>query len=211
MCNMPVKLHIPHFPVNIEYFYLPDIFLSHHSLITPPLISHIPIKRQRINPIFILVFIFDDRRKLYSCIYFKFKCKIINVILNQSNFFIRHFQWITRQLSYQSIWKKAVSRLFSGCSHDTTTVCSLELYSYFYYFRCFQSGYGQFSFYSGYGVIFSQDIICAYGICVIGSVSISVRPSLFPFGRLCISFPYFWWQRTALAGITFFLLQYIYG
>ena len=92
MCNMPVKLHIPHFPVNIEYFYLPDIFLSHHSLITPPLISHIPIKRQRINPIFILVFIFDDRRKLYSCIYFKFKCKIINVILNQSNFFIRHFQ-----------------------------------------------------------------------------------------------------------------------
>ena len=120
-------------------------------------------------------------------------------------------EWITRQLSYQSIWIKAGYRLFSGCIHDTTTVCSLELYSYFYYFRCFQSGYGQFSFYSGYGVIFSQDIICAYGICVIGSVSISVQPSLFPFGRLCISFLHFRWQRTALAGITFFLLQYIYG
>ena len=113
--------------------------------------------------------------------------------------------WITRQLSYQSIWIKAGYRLFSGCIHDTTTVCSLELYSYFYYFRCFQSGYGQFSFYSGYEMIFSQDIICTYGICVIGSVSISVQSSLFPFGRLCISFPHFRWQRTALAGITFFL------
>ena len=81
----------------------------------------------------------------------------------------------------------------------------LELYSYFYYFRCFQSGYGQFSFYSGYGVIFSQDIICAYGICVIGSVSISIQSSLFPFGRFRISFPHFRLQWAALAGITFFL------
>ena len=55
-------------------------------------------------------------------------------------------------------------------------------------------------------MIFSQDIICAYGICVIGSVSISVQPSLFPFGRLCISFLHIRWRPTALAGITFFLL-----
>ena len=40
--------------------------------------------------------------------------------------------------------KRRDTAFFSGCIHDTTTVCSLELYSYFYYFRCFQSGYGQF-------------------------------------------------------------------
>ena len=114
-------------------------------------------------------------------------------------------RWITRQLSYQSIWIKAGYRLFSGCIHDTTTACSLELYSYFYYFRCFQSGYGQFFFHSAYGVIFSQDIICPYGICVINSVSIPVQSSLFPVGRFCISFPHFRWQWAALAGITFFL------
>ena len=63
---------------------------------------------------------------------------------------------------------------FSGCVHDTTTVYSFELYSYFYDFRCFQSGHGQFFFYSGYGEIFSQDIICADSIRIIILLSISV-------------------------------------
>ena len=63
---------------------------------------------------------------------------------------------------------------FSGCVHDTTTVYSFELYSYFYDFRCFQSGHGQFFFYSGYGEIFSQDIICTDSIRIIILVSISV-------------------------------------
>ena len=63
---------------------------------------------------------------------------------------------------------------FSGCVHDTTTVYSFELYSYFYDFRCFQSGHGQFFFYSGYGEIFSQDIICTDSIRIIILASISV-------------------------------------
>ena len=63
---------------------------------------------------------------------------------------------------------------FSGCVHDTTTVYSFELYSYFYDFRCFQSGHGQFFFYSGYGEIFSQDIICTDSIRIIILLSISV-------------------------------------
>ena len=63
---------------------------------------------------------------------------------------------------------------FSGCVHDTTTVYAFELYSYFYDFRCFQSGHGQFFFYSGYGEIFSQDIICADSIRIIILLSISV-------------------------------------
>ena len=44
-------------------------------------------------------------------------------------------------------------------------------------------------FFTRYGVIFSQDIICAYRICVIGSVSICVQPSLSVWTALHIFLP----------------------
>ena len=72
------------------------------------------------------------------------------------------------------IWRDTA--FFQGAS-ITPILLTFRLYSYFYYFWIFQSGYGQCFLFSGYGKIFPQDVKRAYPICIISySVSYILAP-----------------------------------